>query len=102
MISISIHVCSTGVAQHHLLPRRPGGGGQGQPLGLELVQQAVDVGQGLPLEGGPGEIGLLEMLDLPLDGDDGGQVPQGDGHPVHLRHLGQVGVRVGEQGLHLL
>ena len=76
MISISLHVCSTGVAQHHLLPRRPGAvGGQGQPLGLELVQQAVEVVPGLALEGGPGEIGLLEMLDLPLDGDDGGQVP---------------------------
>ena len=75
---------------------------QADALVLELGHQAVQVVHGLPLEGPVGEVFLLDALQLPLDGDDGLQVPQGDGHPVHLRHLGQVGVRVGEQGLQLL
>ena len=73
-----------------------------KPLGLELVQQAVEGLQGFLREGRTGEVGLLDPLKFPLDLQDGLQVPQGDGGAVHIAHLAQVGGRVGQQGFHLV
>ena len=91
-----------GRPQHHLVRRDPGGGavgGEGQPRGLELGHQAVQVVQRLVREGAAGEVGLLEVEQLLLQIQDGLQVPQGDGGAVDVGHPGQVGVRVGEQVL---
>ena len=77
-------------------------GAQGHTLRLELGHQAVQVVLSLPLKGGSGKVLLLQILQLPLDGDDGFQVTQSDGHPIHLGHLRQIGGRVIEPSLDLL
>ena len=98
-ISINTAVAAL-LVENQLIPRVVGR--QGHALALELGQQAVDIFQGLAVEGAAGEVGLLEILQLPLNGDDGLQVAQGNGYPVHRRHLGQVHSRVGQQGLDLI
>ena len=70
--------------------------------GLELGDQAVQVFAGLPIKGLSGEVGLLKVLQLPLNGDHCLEVPQGNGHTVRIGHLAQVGRGVLQQGLHLL
>ena len=74
----------------------------GDALSLDLVDQAVQVVQRLVVKGPSGEVGLLDALELPLDGNDGREIPQGDGNPVHIADLAEVRGRIGEQGLDLV
>ena len=97
-------VRSDGIKTAHIHHDGAGGGPgvDGDAVVLQLLHQIIEIVQGLALKDLPGEIGLLDALELPLNGNDGPKVAQGDGHPVHIAYLAQVGVRVIQQGLDLI